>query len=494
MGKLALFIVTFLLIGQAIGQSAWDGVDTVTAGTAADLNPQIDHAGMSLVLYGGSYPDMEWIVFERWNDGVDAIGAVRFLGSSLKWDTTVSTPSPAEPGVEKKLPDVCTVGNGTSIATWQEKSDGAWNIKYSVCRIDSAKWGTPLALTSDTVDNTIPEVRGLSDSSLVVIWRKGSAILYAVYKSGAFSSADTLVQSNTDSTEFDFASSSFVWTDTGSSGNRICLLGTVENFTSFSLSAPDTISCDGDMTHPRFMINSFMAGKVFTFNLRKDERYSVWWSAYPGINGIVPEELAANDTADCMCGVFYGPAYLTGSVKPDVKKTNQVNPGQFFAYEERSTFDTVIVFYGLDSDNVQQGGNPCMSPLCFAYGGRTALGFVVWESSRTGTVHLYSRSFLWSNDAVDEPGQTANTFQLSQNYPNPFNPSTIISYKLSAVSEVRLVIYDVLGRKVETLVDARQNPGSHSAIFDARGLPSGIYFYRLRAGSQTQTRKMVVIK
>ena len=85
-------------------------------------------------------------------------------------------------------------------------------------------------------------------------------------------------------------------------------------------------------------------------------------------------------------------------------------------------------------------------------------------------------------------------FSLSQNYPNPFNPTTVISYQLSAVSRVALKVYDVLGREVVTLVNERQKAGSYSVNFDASALPSGVYFYRITAGSFVATKKLVVVK
>ncbi len=85
-------------------------------------------------------------------------------------------------------------------------------------------------------------------------------------------------------------------------------------------------------------------------------------------------------------------------------------------------------------------------------------------------------------------------FALFQNYPNPFNPSTAISYKLTASSLVTLKVYDILGRDVATLVNGRQTAGEHSVTFDAARLPSGVYFYRLRAGTSTVVRKMLLMK
>ena len=86
------------------------------------------------------------------------------------------------------------------------------------------------------------------------------------------------------------------------------------------------------------------------------------------------------------------------------------------------------------------------------------------------------------------------TMSLDQNYPNPFNPATTIGYRLSTVSPVRLSVYDVLGREVALLVDAVQSPGRHLAQFDAHGLASGVYVYRLTSGLIAGSRTMFLLK
>jgi len=78
--------------------------------------------------------------------------------------------------------------------------------------------------------------------------------------------------------------------------------------------------------------------------------------------------------------------------------------------------------------------------------------------------------------------------------PNPFNPSTAISYQLSAYSYVRLRVYDIAGRLVQTLVDGWREAGGHEVTFDGADLPSGMYFARLEAGAQSQTQKLLLIK
>ena len=83
---------------------------------------------------------------------------------------------------------------------------------------------------------------------------------------------------------------------------------------------------------------------------------------------------------------------------------------------------------------------------------------------------------------------------LFQNYPNPFNPVTSVSYQLASNSFVSLVVYDLLGKEIKTLVNKNKEAGNYTVDFDATNLPSGIYFYKLTAGKFSETKKMTVLK
>ena len=83
---------------------------------------------------------------------------------------------------------------------------------------------------------------------------------------------------------------------------------------------------------------------------------------------------------------------------------------------------------------------------------------------------------------------------MTQNYPNPFNPTTEIRYGIRDAGYVTLTVYDVLGKEVATLVNETKAAGRYVVTFDAAKLPSGVYFYRLIAGSSVEMKTMMVVK
>ncbi len=103
-----------------------------------------------------------------------------------------------------------------------------------------------------------------------------------------------------------------------------------------------------------------------------------------------------------------------------------------------------------------------------------------------GSSHASSELSIVINNAAD--------FALVQNYPNPFNPATQIGYSVGQRANVSLVVYDLLGREVATLVNEVKEPGSYKVNFSASNLPSGVYTYRIQSGSFVQTKKMMLMK
>jgi hypothetical protein len=145
------------------------------------------------------------------------------------------------------------------------------------------------------------------------------------------------------------------------------------------------------------------------------------------------------------------------------------------------TFDYSEAFEGeFDRDY------PTVSIFFNYYGEDIGTADFMWDDLKMGS----SVETNIEKPGTDMPGQ----FTLKQNYPNPFNPTTRISYELPQSATVSLTVHNIAGKKVATLVNSRQSAGSKEVQFDAKNLSSGIYFYRIQAGSFMEARRMVLIK
>ncbi len=164
--------------------------------------------------------------------------------------------------------------------------------------------------------------------------------------------------------------------------------------------------------------------------------------------------------------------------------------------------------YSLDS-LAAIGGDVRFHPVV---GQRIPIDFAINDADATGeregiltySINNQDRSwadvshwtYTWIGDSMVgvEDGIHVNKYELSQNYPNPFNPTTVINYSLEKPGMVKLEVYNVLGQKVATLVNNVQSAGMHQIQFDASKLATGVYIYRIQAGSFVQSKKMMLLK
>lgn len=136
------------------------------------------------------------------------------------------------------------------------------------------------------------------------------------------------------------------------------------------------------------------------------------------------------------------------------------------------------------------------------YAGRLAISVVArfdGEGSFMLGVTSVESKRIWAPStsqlaAVDRGSYSPEQLFLKQNYPNPFNPTTTINYELAKKSQVRLVVYNLRGEVVTTLVDAEQQAGNHNTTWNATNVPSGVYLCRMQAGDYIATKKMTLMK
>ncbi|MFZ4589915.1 MAG: T9SS type A sorting domain-containing protein [Ignavibacteria bacterium] len=119
----------------------------------------------------------------------------------------------------------------------------------------------------------------------------------------------------------------------------------------------------------------------------------------------------------------------------------------------------------------------------------------VTASGPNGTpVHQRTVSITANTTTAIITEEIPNTFKLEQNYPNPFNPVTKIGYSVAKVSDVKISVFNVLGKEVASFVNEKQAPGNHYVLFNANSLTTGVYYYKIEAGEFTDVKKMILMK
>ncbi|MFA5011212.1 MAG: T9SS type A sorting domain-containing protein [Ignavibacteria bacterium] len=196
---------------------------------------------------------------------------------------------------------------------------------------------------------------------------------------------------------------------------------------------------------------------------------------------------------------------------------SQINPaiitdgnyGAIITWDDRRAGTSTYDIYGqrIDSAGVLKWGADD-APISIAAGNQYKPqmaeinnGFVTcFEDTRNGISNydvFCQRADMNGNTLVfiqNNAGEVPRGFSLSQNYPNPFNPRTLVRFSLSVVSDVRLIIYDIKGQEVETLMSGRMQAGTYQAVWDGSGFPSGVYFCRMVTEGYTETIKMALVK
>ncbi len=202
--------------------------------------------------------------------------------------------------------------------------------------------------------------------------------------------------------------------------------------------------------------------------------YTVW-----GVPGIPPPSVN-------ISGVTEPPAYSFNSYTANI-----IGGAPPFSYNWESNYGTGTWYSVGNTNPINFGGGDPNNYWTLRVTVTDAQGRQAQDATNiyfTGSGGPYSVR----RDDNDKPLPTV--FSLDQNYLNSFNPTTTISYALPTDARVKLAVFDVLGREVETLVNETKSAGVYQAVFNSSRLSSGTYFYRLQAGEFMQTKKMILAK
>ena len=157
---------------------------------------------------------------------------------------------------------------------------------------------------------------------------------------------------------------------------------------------------------------------------------------------------------------------------------------------------TIYAQYAIKSGVMGIGGQIITDSAHYKIYGTAGQSFIgqVGNNSHINKAGYWYISGVTPTNLEDPFGNLPVQFELSQNYPNPFNPVTNIKFALPTATQVRIDLFNVLGKRVHTLLDSKKPAGYHTITFDARRLASGIYFYTIKTKNFYQSKRMLLIK
>jgi hypothetical protein len=271
-------------------------------------------------------------------------------------------------------------------------------------------------------------------------------------------------------------------------GNSSTAADTLKNF-NLTLTPGDTYVAiaNGVLNPANFAVNPSGKNRAFTLFIQPVAREKaldttkVEFFALHGSTDAPVVDVVARGVATLVNNAAYGD--ITGYIA--------VPPANYTLDVKDSSGAVTVASFGADLSGLRKG-----SAVVFASGfltpsaNQNGPAFGLYAALANGTVVP-----LGAVTSVSQQSDVAPlTYELSQNYPNPFNPSTQITFSVPKDAIAKLVVYNSLGQEIATLADGAYTAGTYRVDFNAAGLPSGAYFYRVQAGEFTSTRKMVLMK
>ncbi len=198
--------------------------------------------------------------------------------------------------------------------------------------------------------------------------------------------------------------------------------------------------------------------------------------------------------------------YIYGSVTPttfDVfgKSTDNGNTWTFTNQTPPSLYESIQILNENYAWKFRRTGQIYKSTDgCLSWTREDSTAVMLWSSSFTSITNGWAVGnpgaiFHYTNTTyVTKESETADNFKLEQNYPNPFNPATTIKFHIKENGYVTLIIYNLLGKEVEILVNGNKNRGSYTVKWNAENVPGGVYFCKLTSGNKKEIKKLILLK
>jgi hypothetical protein len=207
---------------------------------------------------------------------------------------------------------------------------------------------------------------------------------------------------------------------------------------------------------------------------------------------------------DWFVGVSVGQDTLNDALSLELSSPLVVGTTYNLTYYDKKSgsFDTNVLEIGISTQADDFGNLIYTSPLSTTTWTEREVTFTANIAANHITIQAVPEVYGWThidNFSISpttsvKNEQTITDFFVTQNYPNPFNPNTKIKYSIPQLSNVVIKVFDILGNEIETLLNEEKQIGTYEITWYAEELPSGVYFYQLKAGDFIQTKKMILMK
>ena len=406
----------------------------VTWGADTRLTNQFAKSDMPSIVVSGSVVHVVW---EDERDGNAEIYYKRSTDDGLTWSADTRMTNAV---AELWIPSIGASGSIVGIA-WQDNRDGNPEIYFKRSTDAGASWEADVRLTNDTAHSYFSSV-AVSGSLVHVVWTEYRDIDEEIYYKRS--------------------------TDAGATWGADTRLINAAGYSDYP-----SVAASGSSVH------------VVWYDDRENSTFQIYHKR--STDGGATWEAETPITSE-PTGTDYGNIAVSGAVVHVV--WDDYRDGGCEIYYKRSTDDGAS--WGTDTRLTNAKASDCPS---IAVSGSVV--HVVFEDTRDGANReiYYKRNPAGNVTGIKELDSDApDSFSLSQNYPNPFQRATRFEFHLAQSGLIDIAIYDVLGKKVMTLVHEQKTPGRYASEFDADDLPHGIYYLTMRAGRYSETRKFIHIK
>ncbi len=499
--KAFCYLVLFILFPK-LSSTEWSDPIRLTNG-GNDRNPSFK------VNQGFTVFNWEFLVFERKNGSNNNICITR-IGSegALENPQYITTNyNNTNPSVAYNSPSYTNPEISYALTVWQTDKNGNSDI-YASRYTPATGWSAPFAVDSSGDEQTNPEVICIDSTNFGITYVSGNDIICKRYDmiSNSFHAAINLTMSETSPCRnpyINFISFYNYYAHLIVSYEKEIMPGRFGIYYRYSLSesdplnwsSSDTIAFAGDNQNRGF--NSYTSNANCIFESDRSGNLDIFNTVVYFPQNIKFQSSLVTGPMDeySYAGKDYGITDNLNSLNAYFKRNNQIS-AVISAWLLGGNQEFTISTNNNYTSNLSTSGDIKLNLNCFRY-------WIVYNAvhnfypDSSGIIYGKYVTNCLTNVHSDET--IPKNYFLFQNYPNPFNPVTDIRYSIpsnfkSQTSNVKLVVYDNLGKEIITLINGKQNPGSYSVDFNAEGLPSGVYFYRLEAGEFVETKTMILLK